>query len=374
MMSRYVLLFLFAVCSLNAFAKTDNDKYIEILKQIPKTDLHAHFTATVPEKMLPAKPQRDEFKNLNDFTLYYDEFYKDLKYSQEFIESATYEICMEYARHNVHYVEIRKKYPSSRSRLSVAKNIDAIYKGFRKAKNELNKKGYFFDMKLIVAFLKREHTEEQEKVIDDIENILKKSKYRNFIVGIDFLGNECGYNFDNIFINKAIYVAKKNGLKFTFHAGEDNSGRCDSLHYMRWAVFNWADRIGHGIKVLDDAVVLEQVRNNKIGIELCPTSNVKIKNVDSYKSLPVKQMLDKNVLVSINTDDAIILKTDITNEFVQLYKNGVITRWDDIKKLAINGLKIGFMDEEERERLIEMYKQEFKGIEQKYYKEIKTFF
>lgn len=229
-------------------------------------------------------------------------------------------------------------------------------------------------MKLIVAFLKREHTKEQEKVVDDIENILKKSKYRNFIVGIDFLGNECGYNFDNIFINKAIYVAKKNGLKFTFHAGEDNSGKCDSLHYMRQAVFNWADRIGHGVKVLDDAVVLEQVKNNKIGIELCPTSNVKIKNVDSYKSLPVKQMLDKNVLVSINTDDAIILKTDITNEFVQLYKNGVITKWDDIKKLVINGLKMGFMDEEERERLIEMYKQEFKGIEQKCYKEIKTFF
>lgn len=140
-------------------------------------------------------------------------------------------------------------------------------------------------------------------------------------------------------------------------------------------MFNWADRIGHGIKVLDDAVVLEQVKNNKIGIELCPTSNVKIKNVDdSYKSLPVKQMLDKNVLVSINTDDAIILKTDITNEFVQLYKHGVITKWDDVKKLVINGLKIGFMDEEERKRLIEMYKQEFKGIEQKYYKEIKTFF
>ena len=135
--------------------------------------MHAHFTATVPEKMLPAKPQRNEFKNLNDFTSYYDEFYKDLKYSQEFIESATYEICMEYARHNVHYVEIRKKYPSSRSRLSVAKNIDAIYKGFQKAKNELNKKGYFFDMKLIVAFLKRQHTEKQEKVIDDIENLLK---------------------------------------------------------------------------------------------------------------------------------------------------------------------------------------------------------
>ena len=45
----YILL-LFPVCHFNAFAKTNNDKYIEILKQIPKTDLHAHFTATVPEK------------------------------------------------------------------------------------------------------------------------------------------------------------------------------------------------------------------------------------------------------------------------------------------------------------------------------------
>ena len=63
MMFNYISLFFFIICSLNAFAKTDNDKYVEILKQIPKTDLHAHFTATVPEKMLPAKPQRNEFKN-----------------------------------------------------------------------------------------------------------------------------------------------------------------------------------------------------------------------------------------------------------------------------------------------------------------------
>jgi aminodeoxyfutalosine deaminase len=108
----------------------------------------------------------------------------------------------------------------------------------------------------------------------------------------------------------AYRYARENGLRLTAHAGE--TGGPDSV----WAALAiGAERIGHGIRSIDDPVLVAHLRDWQIPLEVCITSNVMTGAVPSLAAHPVRRLFDAGVPITLNTDDPGIFRTTLTREF-----------------------------------------------------------
>jgi aminodeoxyfutalosine deaminase len=108
----------------------------------------------------------------------------------------------------------------------------------------------------------------------------------------------------------AYQYAKDAGLRLTAHAGE--TGPADSV---RQALDIGAERIGHGIRAIDDPDLVRRLREERIPLEVCITSNLKTGAAASLDVHPVRQLFDQGVVITINTDDPGIFDCDLAGEF-----------------------------------------------------------
>lgn len=108
----------------------------------------------------------------------------------------------------------------------------------------------------------------------------------------------------------AYQYAKDSGLRLTAHAGE--TGPADSV---RQALDIGAERIGHGIRAIDDADLVKRLRDECIPLEVCITSNLCTNAVASLDLHPVKRLFDAGVIITLNTDDPGLFDCDLEGEF-----------------------------------------------------------
>ena len=106
-----------------------------------------------------------------------------------------------------------------------------------------------------------------------------------------------------------------NGLNipFTIHAGEAAGPESVSA-----ALDFGARRIGHGVRALEDMSVVRRLAENRIPLELCPTSNVQTGVFRSLAEFPIRQLLDAGVIVTINSDDPSVCNTNVVEEWHRL--------------------------------------------------------
>ena len=129
------------------------------------------------------------------------------------------------------------------------------------------------------------------------------------------------------------------------HAGEDVGPESiwDALRICH------AERIGHGITSVQDPELVKYVRDNKIPIEVCPTSNVFTKKyVKKMAEHPVREMFDKGIPVTIATDDPIFFGAELLDEYWNLYSKLHFSK-KDMKQIIINSFEDSFLPEEEKE-------------------------
>jgi adenosine deaminase len=129
------------------------------------------------------------------------------------------------------------------------------------------------------------------------------------ITGLDLAGNEAEFPtrpFADIFRR-----AKQNGLRITIHAGE-----WGGAENVREAIEIFeADRIGHGVRVLEDPEVVRLARRRGIPFEVCLTSNLQTGVVPDLADHPLRRMLDENLTVTLNTDDPGVSNTTLSKEY-----------------------------------------------------------
>jgi adenosine deaminase/aminodeoxyfutalosine deaminase len=109
---------------------------------------------------------------------------------------------------------------------------------------------------------------------------------------------------------EAYQYAKDAGLRLTAHAGE--TAGPDSV---RDALNIGAERIGHGIRAAEDPDLLRRLREERIPLEVCITSNVKTGAVSSLEDHPVRRLVDAGVIVTLNSDDPGMFGSDLATEF-----------------------------------------------------------
>ena len=135
---------------------------------------------------------------------------------------------------------------------------------------------------------------------------------------------------------RAVEIAREAGLLFTPHAGETSTAQ------NVWeAVEMGADRIGHGIRAVEDASLLRVLRDRDIALEVCPSSNVRTGAVGRLEQHPLRALFDAGVPVTLNSDDPGLFDTDLAREFA-IARDLLGFSEDELEVIAENAVRYGF--------------------------------
>lgn len=264
--------------------------------------------------------------------------------SPEIIKRITREAIEDAANDQVRYLELRFT-PIALSRAEgfpVPQVIDWVIESVREAEAEFNIK-----TRLIVSVNRHESTAEARKVIE-----CAAVRVGEGIVGVGLAGNEAQYSaepFKELFAD-----ARQAGLKVTIHAGEwsgpDNVA--EAIQVLG------AERIGHGIRILEDPEVVALARERGSTFEVCVTSNHHsgvVKNIAEHPFLP---MLMNGLDVTINTDDPSISRITLSDEYrVAVETLGIPL--GVLRERVLAAAKASFLPPAEKAQLIQSISTEF---------------
>ena len=166
----------------------------------------------------------------------------------------------------------------------------------------------------------------------------------NGVVAADLAGAEALFateNFSSLFAE-----AQRKDVPFTIHAGE-----AAGPESIKAALRLGAQRIGHGVRSLEDAGVIQDLKATKVALEICPTSNLQTRIFESIERFPLEQLLDAGLTVTINTDNMTVSNTTLSHEFELLQQHCGLDK-NTARELAENAARAVFSDSSEKDRLL----------------------
>ena len=166
----------------------------------------------------------------------------------------------------------------------------------------------------------------------------------NGVVAADLAGAEALFateNFSSLFAE-----AQRKNVPFTIHAGE-----AAGPESIKAALRLGAQRIGHGVRSLEDAGVIQDLKAANVALEICPTSNLQTRIFESIECFPLEQLLDAGLTVTINTDNMTVSNTTLSREFELLQQHCSLDK-NTARELAENAARAVFSDSSEKDRLL----------------------
>lgn len=310
----------------SASARVTSIPSIQFIRGLPKVELHLHLETSLRLRRLAERQQQQTDDPPEDAARHavvtephliadpakftgYDRLRRlrylsragriaDALYTPENIDQITYELLAEASTHRVQYVEVRVGGRRGFTLLGARRLLEAMARSRERADAQLGVRCGF-----IVTIVRERGPEEAEQRVREAIACADCG-----VVGVDLAGDE--QNYPPALFTRALGLAREAGLGITVHAGEF-AGPASI-----WtAVYQLgARRIGHGIRAVDDADLLACLRERGITLELCPTSNIHLGLAPSLNALPVRRLMDAGVPVTINSDDPLLLGTDISRE------------------------------------------------------------
>jgi adenosine deaminase/aminodeoxyfutalosine deaminase len=142
---------------------------------------------------------------------------------------------------------------------------------------------------------------------------------------------------------RALYAnARAAGLRLTNHAGETTGPEA-----IREALSIGSERIGHALSAWRDFYLLQDLREQRIPLELNPTSNVRTGECRSFAAHPLRRYFDRGLLVTLNSDDPAFFGSDLADEFLLAHAQQGFTR-EELRQLAANSIEASFLPETQK--------------------------
>jgi adenosine deaminase len=263
--------------------------------------------------------------------------------SPEVIYRVAREVVEDAAKDNVRYLELRFT-PLALSRAEhfpLGDVMDWVCESALKAASEFGLR-----VGLIVSVNRHESVELAEQVA-----WLASARLGSGLVGLDLAGNEAEFPagpFAGIFRE-----AKQSGLKLTIHAGEWG-GAANVREALE--IFD-ADRIGHGVRVLEDASTVALARERGTAFEVCVTSNYQTGVMQASLEHPLMKMLKEGINVTLGADDPSISQITLTDEYHRVCEDMELSQ-SKLKELILAAGKAAFLPDQERQNLIDELKLE----------------
>lgn len=321
------------------------------IAEIPKAELHLHIEGTFePELMFEIARRNNlrlKYNSIEDLKLAYNfnnlQEFLDIYYSGADVlleEQDFYDLTWAYLQkihsQNVLHTEIFFDPQTHSSRgVPFSKVITGIHRALNDGQTKLG-----ISSKLILSILR--HLSE-DSAFQTIDNALE---YKSWITAIGLDSSEKGHppsKFRRVF-EKVL----NEGFLTVAHAGEEGPPEYvwEALNLLR------VSRIDHGNRSLEDPKLVAELAMRKIPLTVCPLSNLKLKVVKDMTKHPLTEMLNKGLLATVNSDDPAYFGGYVNENYLAVAKALNLSE-EQIVQLAKNSFAASFLDETEKQRMIE---------------------
>lgn len=265
--------------------------------------------------------------------------------SPDVIDRITREAVEDAAKDNVRYMELRftPVALSRAERFPLHDVIDWVLTSAREAAQKYN-----VIVRLIASVNRHESTELAEQVA-----WLAAAHIKDGLVALDLAGNEAEFKTEPFY--GIFKEAKQAGLHVTIHAGEWGP----AVNVKEAIEEIGADRIGHGVRVLEDQDILTLVRERGTAFEVCVTSNYQSGVVQSLDTHPLMGMLEAGVNVTINTDDPSISRITLSHEYYTACEDLHMPQ-STLRQRIVAAAEAGFLAPDEKVELVNQLKKDLK--------------
>lgn len=315
------------------------------LRNLPKLELHIHLEGTfeldtmcrlAEKNRIPLPRPREElisFSGLSEFLDLLD-WICSLAHERKDARDLAYHFA-EYAKEQgILYAEVMVN-PSHWKNLAVGDVVSGILEGFDQAGAD-----GLPDCRLLVSLRREQPAASAEATV---EWVLAHRHPR--LLGLSADGNEALAKDSNLHLAPLFAKARGAGLGVTVHAGESSGPEgvtaaldCDG-----------AQRIDHGVRAVEDDSLLERLRKDRVPLNVCFTSNV-VGGLYGAETHPLKSLYDKGLLVTVNTDDPMLLDDTLCQELSKVAEQYDWTMVD-LVRLQYNAIRAAFCTEEEKDLL-----------------------
>ena len=335
----------------------------QVMHSLPKADLHRHLEGSLRLSTLVEIAQEHGVDlpsyNIDDLRPYVQitddpanfhrflekfhllrRFYK----TPEAVARIAYEAVADAAQDNVHYLELRFN-PAALARtqgFSYEEVTDWVIEAVDRAQAD-----YPIMVRLLATAVRNEGVENAKRIAE-----VAIARKERGMAGLDLAGDEV--NFDAAPFTPIFRQAREAGMGITIHAGE--AGGAENVQHA--IVEMGATRIGHGVRAIENSDVIKLLREKRVTLEVCPTSNLQTGVMHNFSHHPLRDLYMLGVAVTLNTDDPSVSDTTLTDEYlVALMTMGI--RLSYLRRMNANALRAAFLPEAVRRELEQKVMAEF---------------
>jgi len=338
--------------------KRMNMDLLEFAKRMPKAELHVHLEGSILPRTLIKLAHRNHVSLPTDDEASLTEFYRFRNFEQ-FLETymlitsclrtpddyrlIAYEYGCECARQNIRYAEVTFTIVTNMSftGLSWQEILIGLNTGREKALKDF---GVWWQW---VFDIVRNDPDTQTTVLE-----IAIAAREMGVIALGLGGTEDGFP-PELFV-ETFKHAEEQHLHRVPHAGEIAGPQSvwSALKLLQ------AERIGHGVRSIEDPVLVEYLRTNFIPLEICPTSNIRLKVYSDYAHHPLRKLWDAGLLLTINSDDPAMFGTDLNNEYILLVNEFDFSQ-PELEQISLNAIQASFLSIGEKQILIKEFKDEY---------------
>ena len=331
---------------------------LEFIKKLPKVELHVHLDGSLRmetvlelsqdlpsrkgggKKFSPAEIKKSlqpgkKYRSLVDYLKNFEITLAVLQ-TREALMRVAYELAEDCAAEQVKYVEVRySPLLHTRGELKLPEIVESVNAGLKKAERD-------FGIRTGIILCGIRHITPRSSY--QLAKLAVDYKHQG-VVGFDLAGAEKDFPAKNH--RAAFNLIINENINSTVHAGEafGPGSIAQALHYCG------AHRIGHGVRLREDAELLNYVTDHRIPLEICLSSNLQTGVVKRLSEHPFKYYYEYGVRVTLNTDNRLISNTTVSKELFLACRHFNLSLIA-LRDILINGFKSAFLPYNDKVRLL----------------------
>lgn len=325
--------------------------YKEFIQDIPKCELHLHIEGTLEPELMFKIAERNKIKtnynsveelrqayNYSDLQGFLNIYYESAKVliNENDFYDLTYAYLQKARSQNVLHSEIFFDPQTHTNRgIKFSTVINGISKALREGEKRLG-----ITSRLIMCFLR---DLDAKSALTTLQEALP---YKELITAIGLDSAEVGHppaKFDEVF-----KAAQSLGFLSVAHAGEEGP-----VEYI-WGALDLlnVNRIDHGNRAIEDEALIKKLSGNKTPLTMCPLSNLKLCVIDDLKKHPLKKMMEKGIIVTVNSDDPAYFGGYINENYFAIAEALDLSK-KEIGEIAKNSFNASFLSDKEKKAAVE---------------------